>query len=346
MGNKTPSNNEKCRIFYLDVARGFAILFMFAQHCMIVHEKTAGEGSNLLANIFVLLGTAPAAPVFMLIMGIFLMASKASLQKNIIRGIKLIFLGYLLNLLRFTIPLLITGTFGFQYATGETPTSMFLATDILQLAGLSIVVGSLIKNIIDNKIIAPITIAAILLISPFLWHKFGDSYLFSVLCGNGKNVYFPFFPWFIYPLLGMYLSRLLLDMPRKREYLKELLWIGFSIIIVGILTFDIFPVGDYHRSGAAIHLIIIGLVFIWLPICLWVSNKYGDKNEILNIIVFWSENVTAVYFIQWVLFGWSILIFDANNQNAHIAALIGLVVLIATHLLVKIPKIRNAFSWI
>ena len=87
--------SQKKRILYLDIARGFAILFMFTQHCMIVHEKTSGFGDTILGNIFVFSGTAPAAPVFMIVMGVFLMRSKASLQKNIFRGIKLIFLGYL-----------------------------------------------------------------------------------------------------------------------------------------------------------------------------------------------------------------------------------------------------------
>ncbi len=333
------------RIVYLDIAKGLAILFMFTQHCMIVHEKTAGEGPNILAQIFVLLGTAPAAPVFMLIMGIFLMSSKASMRKNIFRGIKLIFLGYCINLLRFAIPLLIAGTAGFQYVDGETPTTMFFAIDIFQLAGLSIIIGSLNKKLIKNKIIAPITILAVLLISPFLWDKFGEGSYLSILWGTGKNVYFPLFPWFIYPLIGMYLSKYLLDIQNIKKYLKSILYFGIFFLIIGILSLDYFRIGDYYRSGAAIHSIIIGFICIWLPACWWASRKF-ENSKTVDILVFWSKNVTAVYFIQWVIFGWSILIFDANSQNAYVAALIGFMVLIATHFLVKVPIVRKVFSWV
>jgi len=231
-------DNKKSRIKYLDIAKGLAILFMFTQHCMIIHEKTAGEGSNILGNIFILLGTAPAAPVFMLILGVFLMSSKANLQKNISRGLKLILLGYLLNLIRFTIPLLIEGHIGLQYVARETPLSMFLAIDILQLAGLSIIIGALSKRLINNKVIAPLTIFSILIISPFLWIKFGDIPSLSILWGNGKNIYFPFFPWFIYPLLGMYMSKYLLDKDKIKKHLKNLTIIGIFVLTLGILLFD------------------------------------------------------------------------------------------------------------
>ena len=337
---------KKYRVIYLDIARGLAILFMFTQHCILVHEKTAGEGSNILANIFVLLGTAPAAPVFMLIMGVFIGSSKSNFKTNILRGIKIIVLGYLLNLLRFSIPLFIVGTAGFQLVDGETPLSMFLAVDILQLAGLALIAGSFMKNIINNKIIAPIIIVAIMIISPLLWDNFGDSPIFYILWGANKNVYFPFFPWFNYPLLGMYLSKLLLDINNGTRNNKMLILTGISLIIIGILIFDFFPVGDYHRSGAAIHLLIIGFIFIWLFGCWWISNKFSSTNIIIRTLSFWSKNVTAIYFIQWVIFGWSILIFDANKQNAYVAALIGLVVLIITHLLIKTRFVKKVFSWI
>lgn len=342
---KSMARQEKSRILYLDIAKGLAILFMFTQHCMLVHEKTAGEGTNILANIFVLLGTAPAAPIFMLIMGVFLSASKSNFTMNILRGIKLIALGYLLNLLRFTLPLFIAGTAGFQYIAGETPLSMFLSVDILQLAGLSIIFGSFLKRFLDNKIVAPIIIVAILICSPLLWENWGDKPIFSILWGAGKNVYFPFFPWCVYPIIGMSLSRFLLDMSNHKKDIRTLLWSGFFIIVIGIGTFDVFPVGDYHRSGAAIHFLMIGFILVWLSACRWISNRFSNTC-IIDTLVFWSKNVTAVYFIQWVLFGWSILIFGANKQNAYVAAFIGLIVLIATHLLVKRNVVKNAFSWI
>lgn len=300
----------------------------------------------MLANFFVLLGGAPAAPVFMLIMGVFLMRSKASTKKNIFRGIKIILLGYLLNLLSFTIPLLVAGENEYIYFAGEMPLDMLFSVDILQLAGLSIILGTLIKKIINNKIAAPLIILTILIISPLLCEYFGDNNLFSILWGKGNTVLFPFFPWFAYPLLGMYLSKYLLDMASIKINLKKLALYGSPVLIIGLLSLVIVPVGGCGRRGILAHLWIFGFVFEWLPLCYWAFQKIDAKNAIVRTLVFWSKNVTAMYFFQWLLFGWSILLFDVNKQSAIVAALIGSLVLIMTHFIVKNKKIEKIFAFI
>ncbi len=80
---------------------------MVLQHAMLVYAVSEGE-TSILGRIVLLLGTAPAAPVFLLVMGIFLGRSTKGLPYAIRRGVQLLALGYLLNLLRFTLPLLIT----------------------------------------------------------------------------------------------------------------------------------------------------------------------------------------------------------------------------------------------
>ena len=95
------------RIAFLDFARGLAIVFMIMQHAMLYYAVGSGLQSNL-GKLVVISGTAPAAPVFMLIMGIFFMRAKtAGLRYGVVRGLKLLALGYLLNALRFAIPAVI-----------------------------------------------------------------------------------------------------------------------------------------------------------------------------------------------------------------------------------------------
>ena len=357
----TQKQQLKNRIYYLDIARGFAIFGMFTQHCMVVHEVSAGEGESLLANLFVFLGTAPAAPVFMLIMGAFFMKSKASTYQSIWRGIKLLILGLILNLLRFTIPLLIAipvyGIDSLNLAEGETPLTLLLSVDIFQLAGLSLIFCALIKRIAGQKITIPFLILIVLFASPSVWGKF-NSYAFSHLFwGDTEHVYFPFFPWIVYPLLGMYLSRHLISNTMLESNLKKMGWYGFALSIwgglmfllsaFGVLAFDVIsPKGDYYRSGASVHLLMIGFVLSWFSICYWLEQKFGIENRIMKVLIYWSKNVTAIYFVQWVLFGWSMLILDVNKQNAVDAALIGLVVLLITHFSVKGTGVRKLFSWV
>ena len=235
------TNQTKKRIHYLDIARGFAIFGMFAQHCMIVHEVSAGEGDSLLANFFVLLGTAPAAPVFMLLMGAFLAQSKASTRQNIGRGAKLLILGLTLNLFRFTIPLLIAislyGSDSLNLAEGETPLTFLFAVDIFQLAGLSLIFCALIKSRAKQKFFIPFLTLIILLASPFLWGQFGDDPFSVLFWGETSTVYFPFFPWIVYPLLGMYLSQYLIGSEMLKSNLKKIGWYGFGLSTLGGLIF-------------------------------------------------------------------------------------------------------------
>ncbi len=353
------NSKKKRRIQYLDIARGFAIFGMFTQHSMIMHEISAGEGESLLANLFFYLGTAPSAPVFMLIMGAFLMRSNASIGPTVWRGIKLLILGLILNLLRFTLPLLIAlaDNNSLNVTEGETPLELLFYVDIFQLAGLSLIFCAFLKKIAEKKFVVPFLILTILLVSPFLWGKFFSNPFSALFWGDAKNVSFPFFPWVIYPLLGMYLSRYLIGAKTLKRNLKKmgrygfiLGFLGLSMVILSILglfMFDFFsPNGDYERSGAGIHLLIIGFVFLWFNACYWIEQKFGVENPIIKVLIYWSRNVTAIYFIQWVLFGWSTLIFDLNKHNAFVSAIIGLIVLLITHFSVKRERVRQLFAWI
>jgi hypothetical protein len=302
------------RILYLDIAKGFAIIFMFT-----------------------LLGTAPAAPVFMIIMGAFTMRSRSGVKDQILRGITLAGLGYILNLLR--LPMFISDAMLFNILTFN---------DILQLAGLSIIAGTVLKRFLSRPVFPPLLIAAILLISPSLWGLFPENPITLMFWGATEQINFPFFPWVVYPLLGMYLSRFLLeDEARLDRRLNRLAVTGLFLLVIagGFIMLRIFPVGDYSRSGLGIHLLIIGFVFIWLRMCRFIEVKLPPGSGLIRILSFLSINITTIYFIQWILFSWSILIFDANNQNPYTAAAIGLAVFLVTCALVKNKIIRNLCSF-
>ncbi len=340
------STDEKKRILYLDIAKGFAILFMFAQHCILVHEVDAGEGDNILAGLFCLLGTAPAAPVFMVIMGVFVMASKAPVKQIIYRGIRLIALGYLLNILRFPLFIAIANNEDAASIVRETLLNMFTTVDILQLAGLSVITGALIKNAMSRKIVPACMMMTIILVSPFLWGRLEGNFPASILWGTDEWIAFPFFPWVVYPLLGMYLKPYLLDGIEHKKMRRRINFIGLGCLLFGIVTFDLFPLGDYSRSGAAVHGLIIGFVLLWLNTCHWMARKFQANNRIFNLLSFWSRQITVMYVVQWILFAWSVFIFGANQQNAYVAAIIGMAVLLLSHTITKSQRVRKLFVWI
>ncbi len=334
---------QQKRIYYLDFARGIAIFFMITQHCILVHEKTKGEGATILGNIFLLLGTAPAAPVFMVIMGIFMEKSGIHIKQGSIRGLKLLLFAYLLNILRFVLPMSLGTALGL---TGlKELYDVFFMVDILQLAGLSYIFISLLQIIPFHRIIYPLIIIIILIVSPFIW-GIDNLTVTKVLWGTDKEtVFFPFFPWVVYPMIGVFLSEFFLTIVIKKNFIKSILF-GVIFFISGIALFNIFPAGDYSRSGASIHLLIFGFIFLWFPLCVFITGKMKEDNIVLKLLTFWSKNVTVIYCVQWILFGWSILIFDMNKQTDVIALLIGFCIMVITHFLTKSARVRYLLSWV
>lgn len=339
--------DRKKRLYYLDLARGLAVFFMIMQHCILVHEYSGGEGEiGFLGGMLLLLGTAPAAPVFMFLMGVLLARPDSSHPSTLYwRGFKLLLLGYLLNLIRFSIPLSYAEASGIQLPEGETPLEQFLAVDILQLAGLSFLFSGFIVQFKLNKLL-PIIIVAILILAPYTWETFGHINWTAPLWGTGKNVYFPFFPWAVYALMGMYLSPVFLSLPSQPRN-KQRLFFGCCIgLVICIVTFSFFPTGSYQRSGAAVGFGLLSFVILWLLFCLWLMERVSPENPIIQVLNFWSRNVTVIYCVQWVLYGWSTLILDANAFDELTATGIGLIVLLASHLSAKSRHIRYALSWV
>ncbi|MCF8067145.1 MAG: DUF1624 domain-containing protein [Desulfobacterales bacterium] len=334
------SLNQQQRILYLDFARGLAILFMILQHAMIMFAVNSGESSEL-GDLILLLGTAPAAPVFMLIMGIFFMRSNSQcLKAGILRGFKLIFLGYILNIFRFSLPeLLSSGSIG-TTQNDESAIALFFAVDILQMAGLSLIVMSIVRRFLPWRKFWLVLAIFIATISPLLWGSL-DSWPFtSLLWGSGENDAFPLFPWIIYPLIGMFYSYNVQNPQKIGSLMKQWPILGFTMILIGGLIWGSFSnsiiiEGDYYRSGPAVHLVILGFVFLWLPACRWVVMKTPD-NVFLRTICLWSKNVTVVYFIQWVLIGWGPFVFGYMELSPTPALAIGIVTVFLTHYITKV----------
>ncbi len=334
---------EQKRIEYLDFARGLAILFMIFQHAVILYDTNQGE-SSLLGIIIVLLGTAPAAPVFMVIMGIFFSRKKSvSLSKELKAGLKLIVLGYLLNIFRFVIPDLFTLLESPVHSVlaEQSSLDLFLSVDILQMAGYSwIFMAFLTKKRASHKTLL-LLIIVVVFISPLIWSDMTACTPFGTFWGTDKNIYFPLFPWVIYPLMGLILGDYFTSVKRYKDNLKSSALWGVGLLMIGFLLliffgeYHLFSAGDYHRSSISIHLMIIGFIGIWFWLCdLLVSFK--QTSEIHSIFQLWSKNVTKVYFIQWLLLGWSVILLGENRFSVGVSILFGVVITILTHYILTV----------
>lgn len=333
MEKKTSYSN---RIYYLDIIRGLAIFFMIMQHSMLMFEYNEGDGNGIIGNIFLILGTAPAAPIFMIIMGTFIMKSRADNKTFLIRGIKLLIAGYVLNLLRFTLPLLVTGE-------ASLAIDQLFIVDIFQLAGLFYISSILFRKIASNRYLIPIIIILILFISPYLWGITENTRVTKLLWGTGPDVSFPFFPWCIYPMIGMYLSKYIALPKINKVYKNNMLICAVILSVVGILTLEIFPYYDYSRQGFAIGSLIIAFALFYLLIFETLTARFSldTDTKIVKTLIFWSTHLTNMYIVSWIIYGWSALVLGYNSFNDIVSMIFGFIVLLLTHILVKYTKITK-----
>ena len=129
------------RYLELDVARGLAIVFMILIHVM-EYLPLESVINSLPGEIIAFLGTVPSAPVFMLIMGAGVVLSRRNTPMSLLkRGLLIFSTGYLLNLLRGSLPALLGWLFtGEALYRGYVLETLF-SVDILQFAGLALMAG-------------------------------------------------------------------------------------------------------------------------------------------------------------------------------------------------------------
>jgi uncharacterized membrane protein len=327
------------RLRFLDIARGLAIVFMVMQHVQLLFAVGFGEDSAV-GVTFLLLGTAPAAPVFMVAMGfLFGSSSRTGVRSGVVRGMQLFALGYVLNVLRFVLPLLAYGDAQTIDFFGGTWWGAFFEIDILQLAGLSLIVLGPVKRYVRDPRLVLALAAAVAIVAPLLWGVGGGQVLLDPLWGLGDWVSFPLFPWLAYPLLGLSLAGFTVRATSARRLMRG--WAlagagaalaGAALILFGPGPGGILAFGDYYRSGVPVQLLLAGFVLLWLPLLWWLDRRLAWR-AVPRYLTSLSRHITAVYLIQWVLIGWLAIAFGVSDQPSWVAALLGVLILVVSHLL-------------
>src|SRR5512132_1297249 len=134
------TTRERVRGF--DLARGLAVLFMIGVH-VLWHWGAPDTWTSPIGQVISIAGGPTAAPVFMFLMGASLaFSSRTSFRSLAVRGIWLVWLGYLLNVLRGVIPAYLGLTAGVVTPEQIAPFTLpWLATtvDVHHMAGLSLI---------------------------------------------------------------------------------------------------------------------------------------------------------------------------------------------------------------
>ncbi len=327
------------RLRFLDLARGLAIICMVFQHVQLLFAVGSGEDSAL-GVTFLLLGTAPAAPVFMVAMGfLFGSSSRTGMRSGVVRGLQLFALGYLLNLLRFSLPLLVAGDADILELFGGSWWGPLFEIDILQLAGLSLIVLGPVKRYVRDPRLVLALAAAVAIVAPLLWGVGGGNVALDPLWGLGEWVSFPLFPWLAYPLLGLALAGFAARATSAPRLMRGWALAGCCAALAGVALLACAPgpggilaFGDYYRSGLPVQLLLAGFVLLWLPLLWWLDRRLSWV-LVPRYLTSLSRSITAVYLIQWVLIGWLAIVFGVYDLASWQAALLAVPVLVASHLL-------------
>jgi hypothetical protein len=293
------------------------------------------------------LGGPTAAPVFMFLMGASLaFSSRTSFSSLAVRGLWLLWLGYLLNFLRGVIPAYLGLEAGVVTPEQIAPFTLpWLATtvDVHHMAGLSLIAIAALRMAARPSWVWLALAAVVVLAGPFLRGlELGtpllDVPLMPVLSG-APNVYYAVVPWIAFPLVGgvfgAVMARAADPAARLRVFRLGAL-AGVGLMVAGIALFTVAPptfdVNTYWRMPPSYFVAITGLVLVWLWGC-DVVVRHVRANRVFDFLYGWSADVIAIYFTHWVIVGWGVGVFGFRSQPLA-GALVGIVVaIVATALL-------------
>jgi uncharacterized membrane protein len=335
------ATRERVRAF--DLARGLAVLFMIGVH-VLWHWGAPDTWTSPIGQVISFLGGPTAAPVFMFLMGASLaFSSRTSFRSLAVRGLWLLWLGYLLNFLRGVIPAYLGLTSGVVTAEQIAPFTLpWLATtvDVHHMAGLSLIALAALRLAARPGWPWLALGAGVVIAGPFLRGlEFGTPLLdapLTPILGGAPNVYYAVVPWIAYPLVGAVFGSVVARAPDRVRVFRWGALVGLALCIAGIALFaaapPTFDVNTYWRMPPSYFVGITGLVLVWLFAC-DLAVRHVRENRAFTFLYGWSGKVIAIYFTHWLVVGWGVGIFGFRSQPLA-GALFGiLVAIVATALL-------------
>ena len=291
-----------------DVLKGIAILLMIQVHVVELfasHELAASS----VGKVFMFLGGPPVAPLFMVLFGYFISVSHKSRQQLIVRGLKIFALGMLLNLaFNFN---LINSVMRGLLQIDILP--FVFGADILQFAGLSLMVIALLKNVLEQQLVVTliIIIASVLLgqyLVAYIPEDNSLKYMTAFFYGSAKWSYFPLFPWLAYPLTGIALyqlqQRYQIDVTLTNKTNRALA-IGALLFVILTIGYAITVTSDlpsYYHHGILFFLWTI-VFLIAYSVCVHTITEHIGTTLLFQYLTWLGKHVTLIYIIQWIIIG-------------------------------------------
>ncbi len=294
---------------------------------------------SFVGKVSLFFGGVPAAPLFLAVMGYFVAKSGSNTGANIWRGLKLIGLGFLLNIgmnAHLLIKIL-NGTYDLN------PWLYLLGVDILFVAGWGIIILTIArhyagKNPWPYAVLAVFAVAVHSLLPEFEGGQEWLNYLQAFFWGDAFWSYFPLFPWLVYPAAGFVFALLdekykLHDFSRKGlTYLA----VAFFILIAIPLPFAVkisTDLASYYHHGILFAAWAIGFLFFW-TILFALLTKDKEQRAAFRYLRWVGKNVTVFYVVQWLIIGNTATIIYKSREGVELLIWF-LMVMLVTSLIVR-----------
>jgi uncharacterized membrane protein len=311
------------RLLLPDLLKGLAAFFMVQIHITELFIDSAGRNS-IFGKLTLFLGGPFAAVVFMLVMGYFIAKNNGSLTQNLVRGVKIFILGFLLNIgLNFHLLLKIKFA-GWSY----NPLEYIFGVDILYLAGMSIILLAGLKSLRKGYEWASlILLLSVIALTGFMNEKLmvtNHYFVLPFIAGAYSWSYFPLFPWLAYPLTGFifaqHQAKISLFFVSKRIVSFILLAVIAALVFLffkqGINTTIDLPLYYHHTAGYALW--ALGLTLIW-TLSLQLFLKLFPETMVGDFFCRIGRNITLFYVIQWLIIGnIATTIYQSQSINSYI----------------------------
>lgn len=330
------------RIRLLDLARGFTVLFIPAIHTGMLFSDISVH-STLLGRFLIFIAEGPGGQLLMLLMGLsFSLKTHHSTISVCIKAFCLVLAGYLLNILKFVVLYslnILPGEVLTQLqATGtNTLWKLIGMGDILHFSGLALLVLHGLYRLRNYHIASLLIALLIIFVSPLLWDSRSIiiewDYVLQLFTGQPPEVFFPLFPWVVYPVIGLAIGYYFKS--NRTRTMVACGIIGTLLTVGGFLGEYLYQVqylAGFYRTPPAATMWHIGIVL--LSIYIWhLLDTYLQRNYFFQLLEFSSRHITSIYILQWVMICWYLPIFGFRQLDLFYSGIAMLAMTLNTYLL-------------
>ena len=330
-GGNAMSEQKQKRIYELELIKAIAIIGMVFVHIYELTQFAFSEQDSVQRTFGIIVsffGGIISGGAFMFAMGWGAAYSDNATSGSYLRRfVKLLLLGWLVNIFQQWIPMLILPEKNGHLS--EMWYSIF-AVDIYAFAAMLMLYFAFLKKLPDKISVKLATSAAFITVALIIdgllkpenfstGHDWADT-LIGVFIRENEYSYFPVISWIIFPLSGFIVGTLYRNCNDKKKFTIFLTVIGAVILISTSVAMHCFDIPnsvidpynvtelDYYALDPINEICGFGFLlseFAAASLIIWLT-----KGRLPNFMLKMSKNVTHIYVAQWFLIGLLVGVID------------------------------------